>query len=66
MGNHRAAMGVTSSRVRTGDMLFAAHLENLHDGARFSPSPDAREWHRLPRAEGNEYRQKPRCWMLLH
>jgi hypothetical protein len=47
-------------------MLFAAHLENLHDGASFSPSLHAPERHGLPCPKGNEYHQKPGCWTLLH
>jgi hypothetical protein len=47
-------------------MLFLAHLENLHDGASFSPSLDARDRHGLPCSEDNDYRQKPGCWTLLH
>jgi len=65
-GNHRAPMGANSSRVRAGDMLFAAHLGNLHDGASLAPSLQARERQRLPRPEDNDYGQKPGCRMLLH
>jgi hypothetical protein len=66
MANHRAAMGPTSSGARAGDVLLAAHLENLHEGASFAPSLHARERHRLPCPEDNECDQKPGCSMLLH
>ena len=65
-GNRRNPIGVTSRRARAGDLLFAAYLGNLHDGASLAPSLHTRERHALPRPKGNEYGQKPSCWMLLH
>jgi hypothetical protein len=65
-GNRSAPIGADSSRVRAGDMLFAAHLGNLHDGASLAPSLQARERRRLPCPEDREYGQKPGCRMLLH
>jgi hypothetical protein len=66
IGNRRAPIRVTTSRAHAGDMLFAAHLDNLHDGASLRASLRARERHGLPCPEGYEYGQKPGCWMLLH
>jgi hypothetical protein len=64
--NRRAPMGANSNRVRAGNVLFAAHLGNLHDRASLAPSLQARERHGLPCSEDNKYRQKPGCRMLLH
>jgi hypothetical protein len=66
IGSYITPLGVTSRRACAGDMLFAAHLGNLHDGASLTPSLHAGERHRLPCPEGKECGQKPGCRMLLH
>jgi hypothetical protein len=66
MGNYGTAVGVTSNLARPRDMLFAAHLDNLHQGTSLAPALQARERHALPRPEGNEYSQQRGCGMLLH
>jgi len=66
IGNRRAPIGANSSRVRAGNVLFAALLGNLHDRASLAPSLQARERHGLPCPEDNKYGQKPGCRMLLH
>ena len=66
IGNRRVLIGVSSFRALAGHMLFAAHLDYLHDAACLKASPQARERHGLPCPKGNEYGQETGCWMLLH
>jgi hypothetical protein len=41
-------MGVSSCRALAVHMLFAAHLDYLHDATCLKASPQARERHGLP------------------
>jgi len=66
IGSPRVLIGVSSSRALAGYMLFAAHLDYLHDATGLKASPQARERNSLTRPEGNEYGQETGCWMLLH
>jgi hypothetical protein len=47
-------------------MLFAAHLDDLHDRGSLMASLQARRRHSLPGTKGNKYGQEPSCWMLPH
>lgn len=52
--NPRVLIGVSSSCALAVDTLFAAHLDNLHDGGCLRASLQARKRCGLPRPKGNK------------